>query len=393
MKKKNKIFVSLLISLSASAFADVISTGGGVQEGPSAFAQNMAQQANTQTNHLANIDTDLAFSGFQEQQVYQDSGMGALNAAFPLITPIPQNPVTVPQNALTQQDFWQLFCGFNQGVGSTTSNKGGPVASPITSSFIDPTTNQLDLTCVDSFSSANANNVIPLVMASSSNVVNAVNPKETGNGNSSNAQTSGSNQVSASVQGANINTMIAALQTSTSNQNAVQSYISALTTAPTIASNLNNGSSVAPEMTLISSVLQAVANDYQAPDASQNSTNAQNAQMAAKIPSIEASVNQVFSPSYLADLGKANTPELLRMLILETAKSNQIKALQVEQQERDNVLLAAILADLVKSNQSTAALYQQGVTQQQIEQANQSLLMQINYSLQSQKSNSKGGSQ
>lgn len=334
--------MAALITLSAHADSTATASTLNPNAASSLFMQNMTQTQNNQENHLANIDDYLNYKNFEAQQLYTDLGMQTLNTAYPLNASIPAQPLTINQ-------YWALFCGNNTSTETTTL----PASASFQSTVSSP--GQLDLTCVDLASASNSNNIIPLLMAPSTTVVNAANPTN--------------NNAKSSDGSSDINQLIGGLQTSSTTQNAVQAYISALTAPPSIAATIPTDGSTLPEMTLISSVLQTIASDYQANG---------------PIPAINTAVNQAFTPAYSNDLAHANVPQLLRMLIIETAKDNQIKALQIEQQERNNMLLAAVLADLVKINQSNAAIYKKLGDGQALDQQTQSILLQMNYALQKQ---------
>ena len=142
--------------------------------------------------------------------------------------------------------------------------------------------------------------------------------------------------------GLSTTTNVGALATPPTPPNVIQTYIDQLTSVPSaVASQLgqNSPNNIA-EMTLISGVLQAVAQDYQS----------------GRINNLDQSVSQTFNPAWNSQVANANTPQLLRMMVIEAAQANQIQAEQLKQNQRNNVLLAAVLANLVKLNQGNMAV-------------------------------------
>lgn len=232
--------------------------------------------------------------------------------------------------------WWENLCGDMNGP--VYANFGNPVSTSDASNTgsTTPSTSVFNATCENALSSANANNIIPLVMPASNQTYTATPSSSTS------ASTGPSSSQTPAQQQAALLTQIQTLTPVSNNDTtAVQDYIDQLTSTPSIAQNSNaNLPNALPEITLITGVLQAVSQDYQS----------------GKMATIDTAVTVEDSPNSQTVLAKADVPDLLRILILEMAKSNQIQAMQLEQNQKNTVLSAAILADLVKLNQTNTVI-------------------------------------
>lgn len=211
---------------------------------------------------------------------------------------------------LTNTQYVQLFCQGNEAEGYNLSTTW--VSSSAKSQ------------CEDALAVGNANSVLPLDMSLQSKV------------NLSSTQSGGATGIDA--------------------------YIGSLLTAPSANASIPDADKPnnAPELTLVSGVLRSISNVYQSGEMTQ----------------INNSVDAPFDGNrdkFMAKLSKANSPELMRMLVLQNAKSNYINARALTQRQKTNALLAVILADQVKIRAlQNAAVHQN----QQLTKTNQ-LLSQI----------------
>ncbi len=264
---------------------------------------------------------------------------------LPAYTPTPAaSGATTPAYTDWLLQWWEGICGDanNPLSGNPLTANGYTTTSPGSlggDGGVSPDAPQpyiFSAICEEVVSQANANNIIPLVMPASNIIYTASSVNE----NLTPIQAS-NQSLSAGIQ--QLTPVVA-----TTTSSAAQSYIDQLTATPPIAEGAPSLPNSAAEMTLISGVLQAVSQDYQSGKM-------------AEIDQVVSEENAPVTPGasynpWQVKVASANVSDLLRMLLLEVAKSNQIQVMQLEQSQRNNVLSAAILADLVKLNQGNAVL-------------------------------------
>lgn len=270
----------------------------------------------TTNNYLKDIDSKIGTMSLNNKDVANLSSILG-NSAL--------DPSKVKQNQLLDlANYTQLFCQANEAEGYYLSTSWA--------SSTDARTQ-----CQNALKVANANSVLPLDMSLQTQVTvpesaDTDNTTDTGNTSSDNTF------------------------------KAIDAYIGSLLTAPVASAGVPNTfkTNTAPELSMVSSVLRSIANVYQSGEMSQ----------------INTSVDTPFGAGKTAfdqKVASANTPELLRMLVLENAKSNFINARALTQRQKTNALLAVILADQVKIRAlENASVYQQ----QKLTRTNQ-LLQQI----------------
>ncbi len=234
----------------------------------------------------------------------------------------------------------------------TTSNNSGANNFNATS-----TAYALSTTCENNYAQNNANNIIPLVMPASSNLWSFASPNVALNNTQAKNLLNSDGSMNYGALNTQIQNLTPTAPAASTNSNsaftapAVQSYIDQLTATPkvAVAQSKVQLSNTMPELTLISGVLQAVAQDYQ-------SGKMNNIAQAVSQENAQPSTSGAQGNPWQQAVASANVPDLLRMLLIEVAMSNQIQAAQLEQGQRTNVLLAATLADLVKLNQTNSAI-------------------------------------
>jgi len=367
----------------------------------------------SQTNHLANIDNWLTYQSngssgsVNLNNLYTAMGMNYLNQAYSndLNSILIQDSViasnsnsnsnsnsgstssgapnaNLSTSPIGLNSFWMVGCAdANSPIYQVFGN---PIASQndhnnqIISNYSSTSKNIggqvfLDTTCEQILSQGNPNNIIPLVMPSSQFVwsppintnISISLPSSSSSSSSSSGQSGAPNSQQAlgiGIANTVLNNLTPQVSNATQNSifspqnlaqitNSTSSASSASGSGSGLSSNnmipsqatmayinalLSNTSNNIPEMALVSNTMQAVAQDYQS----------------GKMYALNQAVGQSLSQNWQNNLVNANTPQLLRMLILELAVNNQIKVTELTQNQRNTVLLSAVLADLVKLNQS-----------------------------------------
>lgn len=262
------------------------------------------QSVLTGNKTLSTISNELAFGQNDIANLFTLSGVNELQ----------KNMAATPQT-MTQQQLWQIFCNGNEASNWNYST-----------TWVDTDSNTV---CADSISLGNANSILPLDMPLQSNVTLAT-AKVATSGNSTNVS----------------------LTPVTTKMPNIDSYIGTLLSAPPAAQGIasTDADNNAPELTLVSGVLRSINQDYQ----SGEMTNIMNA---VKQPfAVDASGKSAFQTK----LANANTPELMRMQIIQSAQANYLNAQGISQRQKIAALLAVILADQVKIRSLQTAQIEQG---------------------------------